>query len=147
MPWWAWIVLGVFLLGAELTLIDAQFYLVFIGAAALIVGALGLGGIALPDWLQWLTFAALSVVSMMLFRQKVYELVRRHAGHVDVGPAGEHVVVPCDLPAGESCRVEFRGSTWTARNVGDHAIAAESQARIVNVDGLTLQIKPVKHAS
>ena len=31
MPWWAWIVVGAFLLASELALIDAQFYLVFFG--------------------------------------------------------------------------------------------------------------------
>jgi inner membrane protein len=144
MPWWAWIVIGAMLFGSELAFIDAQFYLVFVGTAALIVGLLGLGGVALPEWLQWLVFAALSVASMLLFRRQVYDLLRKHNQHIDIGPTGEHVVVPIHLAPGESCRVEYRGSTWTAQNTGDHAIAAEHQARIVNVDGLTLQIRPIK---
>ena len=144
MPWWAWIVVGAFLLGSELSFIDAQFYLVFVGTAALLVGLLGLGGVWMPDWLQWLSFAILSIASMVLFRRQLYDLTRRHNEHVDIGPAGEHVVVPTELEPGASCRVEFRGSTWTAQNTGDRPITANAQARIVNVDGLTLQVRPLK---
>jgi len=145
MAWWAWIIVGAILLGSELAFIDAQFYLVFCGTAALIVGMFGLGGASLPDWLQWLLFAALSIASLMLFRRRIYESLRKHNQHLDGGIAGEHVVVPTDLSAGASCRVEYRGSTWTAQNIDDQAIAANAQARIVNVDGLTLQIRPLKH--
>ncbi len=39
MAWWAWLVLGIGLLGVEMFVIDAQFYLVFIGLSAAVVGA------------------------------------------------------------------------------------------------------------
>jgi len=38
MPWWGWLVLGIGLLGVEMFVVDAQFYLVFIGVAAALVG-------------------------------------------------------------------------------------------------------------
>ena len=50
MPWWAWLVLGIALLGVEMFVIDAQFYLVFIGLSAAVVGLLGLVGVGLPAW-------------------------------------------------------------------------------------------------
>ena len=50
MLWWGWIVLGVAILGAEMFVIDAQFYLVFIGLSAVIVGLTDLLGLALPEW-------------------------------------------------------------------------------------------------
>ena len=34
MTWWAWMILGAVLLGAELFAVDAQFYLVFLGVSA-----------------------------------------------------------------------------------------------------------------
>jgi membrane protein implicated in regulation of membrane protease activity len=142
MPWWAWIVVGSLLLAAELALIDAQFYLVFIGASALLVGSAELAGIAMPEPLQWLLFAGLSVAILLLFRERIYELTRSDPANVVSGPAGEEVAVPVDLAPGASCRVEFRGSTWTAQNKSDNAMPAGSQARIVNVEGLTLQIVP-----
>jgi inner membrane protein len=145
MPWWAWIVVGAILLGSELAFIDAQFFLVFFGTAALLVGLLGLGGVVMPDWLQWLVFAVLSIASMVLFRKQLYDMLRKHSEHMDTGPAGEHVRVPVDLEPGASCRLEYRGTTWTAQNTSEHAIDANAQARIVNVDGLTLLIRPIKH--
>ena len=38
MSWWSWMIGGAILLGAELGLVNAQFYLVFVGSAALVVG-------------------------------------------------------------------------------------------------------------
>ena len=76
MPWWAWIVLGIGLLGVELLIIDAQFYLVFVGLAAAVVGLLGLFGLGLPEWAEWLVFAVLAVVAMLGFRRRIYESVR-----------------------------------------------------------------------
>ena len=38
MSWWGWIIAGAILLGAELSFVSAQFYLVFIGSAAILVG-------------------------------------------------------------------------------------------------------------
>ena len=49
MPWWGWLVVGALLLGVEMFVIDAQFYLVFLGVAAALVGLLGLAGIACPS--------------------------------------------------------------------------------------------------
>ena len=49
MTWWTWMILGAVLLGAELFAIDAQFYLVFLGVSAAIVGFASLFGLALPE--------------------------------------------------------------------------------------------------
>ena len=68
MQWWAWITVGAILLGSELTFVNAQFYLVFIGGAALTVGLLDLAGISAADWMQWLLFALLAAVSLIGFR-------------------------------------------------------------------------------
>jgi membrane protein implicated in regulation of membrane protease activity len=142
MPWWVWIIVGAILLGSELAFIDAQFYLVFFGTAAILVGMIGLGGITLPDWAQWLIFAGLSIASMVFFRRQLYDMLRKNTAQMHRGPAGEEVTVTIDLAPGASCRVDYRGSTWTAQNNSDHTIPADSRARIVRVDGLTLQIRP-----
>ena len=63
MTWWGWMVLGAVLLGAELFAIDAQFYMVFLGVSAALVGLAGLLGLAMPEWAQWMAFAALSLIS------------------------------------------------------------------------------------
>lgn len=142
MPWWGWLVIGISLLGVEMFVIDAQFYLVFLGASAVIVGLLGLSGMALPEWSQWLVFAALSIVAMVTFRRRIYALVKKRSGHVEQRlTLGDRVVVPVRLEPGETCRVEYRGSSWTARNIDELAIEAGREALIAQVDGLTLHLK------
>jgi len=142
MPWWAWLVLGIGLLGVEMFVIDAQFYLVFIGLSAAVVGILGLVGVELPYWAQWLIFSALAIVAMLGFRRRLYELVRNRGGRVDERlTVGDRVTIPARLEPGQSGRVEYRGSSWTARNTGSQAIEAGREAVIAQVDGLTLHVK------
>ncbi len=140
MQWWAWIAVGAILLGSELAFVDAQFYLVFVGSAALVVGFLDLAGAALPAWLQWLIFTALAVVSMVGFRRRIYERMRRTLPIMRSGPAGEVITLEIALPPGETCRLEHRGSSWNAINCGTSVIAAGARARIERVDGLTLVV-------
>lgn len=138
MQWWAWIAVGAILLGAELAFVDAQFYLVFVGAAALLVGAAMLAGVAAADWLQWLAFLLLAVFGMLVFRRRIYERVRRVLPAVKGGPAGDTVTVAERLAPGDGCRVEYRGTTWSAVNGGHRPIEAGARARIARVEGLTL---------
>jgi inner membrane protein len=138
MQWWAWIAVGAILLGSELAFVDAQFYLVFVGASAFTVGLLSLGGLEVSVWLQWLTFAILSLGSMLTFRRRIYERLRRSLPGVKGGPAGDTLTMPSALSPGESCRVEYRGSSWSATNGGTTAITAGGRAHIDRVDGLTL---------
>jgi membrane protein implicated in regulation of membrane protease activity len=140
MEWWAWIAVGAILLGSELAFVDAQFYLVFVGLSAFVVGLAQLAGAGLADWLQWLIFAALAATSMFTFRRRIYERLRRNLPAMKSGPAGEIVTLPTELPPGESCRLEYRGSSWSAINGGKAVIAAGAKARIERVDGLTLVV-------
>lgn len=142
MPWWGWMIVGAALLGAEMFVIDAQFYLVFFGIAAAAVGLAGLAGLSLPDWLQWLAFALLSVASMLAFRRRLYAKLRRPGGQVDERlTLGDRLRVPERLAPGETCRVDYRGSSWSARNIGEAAIEVGEDAEIVEVDRLTLKVR------
>jgi membrane protein implicated in regulation of membrane protease activity len=140
MQWWAWIAVGVLLLGSELAFIDAQFYLVFVGGAALIAGFLELIGLLPVDWMQWATFGSASLLSVMVFRRRIYDSLRRKLPDMKQGPVGETVVPPVGLLPGASCRLEYCGSSWNATNGGNSQILAGQRARIDRVDGLTLVI-------
>jgi hypothetical protein len=143
MTWWAWLVLGAFLFGAEMIAIDAQFYLVFLGISAALVGVLGLLGIAMPEWVQWLIFAALSLVSMFTFRKALYNRIRGNVTGFNEGLAGEFLQIPEDLGAGKTVRTSFRGSTWTVINEGDGPISRGDRVPIVRTEGLTLYVSNI----
>ena len=140
MPYWAWLVLGIFLLGAELTAIDAAFYLIFIGAAAIVVGLIELVVPGLPVWVQWVSFGVIAAVSMVLFRERLYNKLRGGVVGFEDSASSNVVRITEDLAPGDSIRVEHRGSTWTAKNVGTEAIDSGSDALIVSVEGLTLRV-------
>jgi membrane protein implicated in regulation of membrane protease activity len=144
MTWWAWMILGAVLFGAEMVAIDAQFYLVFLGLSAAVVGLLSLFGLQLPEWGEWLLFAALALVSMFAFRKALYEKIRGGAPGFRTGVAGDFVQVPGDLAAGQSTRAAFRGSTWTVVNDGREAIASGQRAQILRSEGLTLFVSAAK---
>jgi inner membrane protein len=142
MPWWGWLVAGAVLLAVEMFVIDAQFYLVFLGISAALVGLIGLAGMGMPEWTQWLVFAALALITMVSFRRRVYQLVRGRTGAVEERlTLGDRVVIPMRLEPGQSCRVDYRGSSWTARNIDEVGIDAGNEALISRVDGLTLHVK------
>jgi len=141
MTWWGWMILGAVLLGAELMAIDAQFYMVFLGISAALVGLAGMLGIAMPEWVQWTAFGTLSLVSFFTFRKTLYEKIRGGAKGFRASIAGDSVDIENDLSAGSETRTEFRGTDWTVRNTGSTDISAGSRAKVVKVDGVTLHVE------
>lgn len=143
MSWWGWIVGGAVLLGAELAFgVNAQFYLVFIGGAAILVGVVTGLIHAFAPWAQWAAFAGLALVLMVTFRSRLYERVRGHAATMKSGPVGGVMTLPVSLAPGESCRAEHCGTSWTVCNGSDEVIPAGGRARIARVEGLTLLVHP-----
>jgi membrane protein implicated in regulation of membrane protease activity len=140
MPWWGWIVVGVLLLGGEMVA-DAQFYLVFLGVAAVVTGLLGFGGISGGIAMQWAIFGALSLILLIAFRARVYGRLRgtQAPGHETI--VGEVAVVTALLPPGAVGRAELRGTSWSARNVGVQPIAAGERAQVVRVQGLVIDVR------
>ena len=140
MTWWAWLILGAVLLGAELLAVDAQFYLVFLGVSAALVGLATLFGIVMPEWVQWLTFAILSLFFFFTFRKTLYLKIRGGGEHYPESMSGESVKIEEGLDAGAEGRTSYRGTRWTVRNVGEDSISPGARGKVVKVDGLTLHI-------
>jgi membrane protein implicated in regulation of membrane protease activity len=141
MLWWHWMILGGVVLGAELFAVDAQFYLVFIGLSAALVGLAELLGIAMPGWVQFTTFAVLSLILCLTFRKMIYEKIRGGATGYRETISGDTVTIEEDLTAGSEARTEFRGTKWTVRNAGTALITAGTRAKVVKVEGLTLYVE------
>ncbi|MCY4324363.1 MAG: NfeD family protein [Gammaproteobacteria bacterium] len=140
MPWWAWIITGLALMGLEMLAVDAAFYLIFIGVAALIIGLLEPLGVTLGLTAQWIAFAVLALTLMVLFRERLYKKLRGGAVGFEDSTIGSLVDITGDVAPGGSTRVRMRGSEWTAINIGQETIPAGRQARIKEVDGLILKV-------
>ena len=142
MTWWGWVIGGAILLGAELAFVDAQFYLVFIGTAAIIVGVGAAAASSFSPWAQWAVFAVLAIGSMVAFRARIYAWLRGNSPQVRSGPLNEVLTLPAALAPGESCQVEHAGTFWTVRNGGNVALPSGARARITGVQGLILVVQP-----
>ncbi len=142
MSWWGWTIAGAILLGAELIFVNAHFYLVFVGSAAIAVGVITALTPALADWAQWVTFAVLAILSMLLFRSRIYRRLRAQAPPVQTGPVGGTITLRVALAPGESCQAEHGGTFWTVMNDSPIPIAPGAPARIASVQGLTLLVRP-----
>ena len=142
MNWWGWAIAGAIFLGAELVFVNAEFYLVFIGSAAMAVGIITAFVPSLVTWVQWALFAALAIVSLWLFRSRVYDRLHRHAPPVRTGPVGGTITLQVSLAPGETCQAEHGGTLWTIRNDSTAPIPSGTQARIAKVQGLTLLVRP-----
>ncbi len=141
MVWWGWLIVGFVLMGAELFAVDAAFYLIFVGAAAILVGLIEFSGISMPIWGQWLSFAVLAIASMVLFRQRLYDKLRGRTKEFQGNSIGARVAVNENVPPDGRTRVRLRGSQWTAVNVGGALIESGSEARVVAADGVELGIE------
>jgi membrane protein implicated in regulation of membrane protease activity len=132
---------GAVLLGSELSFVNAQFYLVIIGAAAVLIGLITAALPGVPPWAQWSGFALLSVLAMLLIRSRLYRLLHAAAPAVHTGQTGGLLLLPVTLAPGESCQAEHAGSFWTVRNDGATPLPAGTRARIASVRGLTLLVR------
>src|SRR4051812_27058065 len=116
MAWWHWLVIGLLLVALELSS-SGGFYIIFFWVAGLIVAGLSFSGVAGPVWVQWLLFSAVSIISLLLFREPLMKRLYVTDAQTDldtlVGQAGTAIE---DIAAGAVGQVEVRGTTWTARN-------------------------------
>lgn len=140
MVWWAWMVLGVTLVIIELVIMDAAFYLIFVGLAAVLVGVVALffpdasaaGMVAL--------FGVLSLVLMVGFRRRLYERMKAQMVGFNGTPIGVFIRIEKDIPPGGDARVEYRGSQWAAQNVTDEVLLAGTRVEVRALNGTTLLI-------
>jgi inner membrane protein len=138
---WAWIILGLALMGLEL-LAPGVFFL-WLGLAALLTGVLD-GAFALSWQTSALCFAVLSVALVLAGRK-----LTRRRDEEDQGPAGlnrrGHALVgrvfTLEAPIVDgSGRIRVDDSSW--RVTGPSAPAGAS-VRVVQVDGATLVVETV----
>jgi len=143
MPWWTWTVAGLLLLGAEL-FVPIDFFVFFLGVAALGVALLAALGVTTGSTAQLVAFSLLALVAMVVLRGPLGALLRR-GGDEGVGVetlVGQTATLLAPLAPGGIAKAELRGTTWTVRSVHDGELATGRRCRVERVDGLTLWVRP-----
>jgi hypothetical protein len=141
MMWWHWLLLGLVLVAAEMAAAGG-FYFIFFGVAALAISLLQLVGIVDATWLQLLLFSVLSVASLLLFRNPLMRRLHLTGGATDIDSlSGARGTVLEAMAPGAPGRVEVRGTTWSARNVGSTALQNGARCDVVRSERLTLLVK------
>ena len=141
MVWWYWMFLGLALLGIEMVT-PGGFYILFFGLAALIVGSLAGLGFAQAEWLQWLLFSGLAILSLLVFRGPLLGWLKKQEKDLPVVDtlAGESAIPLEDLAANGTGKAELRGTTWTAHNAGSSPLVKGQRCKVERVEGLTIWI-------
>jgi len=140
-PWWMWVVLGmVLLLGEVLT--PGGFFIIFFGAAALVVGLLKALGLEMALSYEVMIFAILSIVGLIFFRKPLQQKFRQLTPDMFAGELkGESGTAVEEIAAGATGKVELRGTAWNAVNAGESALPKGGACLVERVDGLTLTVK------
>ena len=141
MIWWYWMLLGFLLLGAEM-ITPGGFYILFFGLAALVMGGLSGVGLVQAEWLQWLLFSGLAVLSLLVFRGPLLAWIKTQEVETPaVDSMGGETAIPLeDLAPGDTGKAELRGTTWTAHNAGPALLKKHQRCKVERVEGLTLWI-------
>jgi hypothetical protein len=140
MEWWIWIVLGLALLLGEL-ITPGGFYILFFGIGAVVVGGLAGFDFAGPAWFQVILFLAVSVVTLWLFRERLLKVTQGSTPHNVDSMVGETAVIMDEIPSNGIGKAEMRGTSWTARNIGEKPLARGERCRVERIEGLTLFVR------
>ena len=142
---WNWMVLGLVLLAIEI--VTPGFYLLWIGLAALIVGALSLALWSAPFWawqVQVVVFLALALISAYLGRR----IMAGREAETDqplLNRRGEQLIgrtATLTEPIREGHgRIQLGDTTW---RVAGPDLPAGARVRVVSVNGLELVVVAVE---
>lgn len=134
--WWA--LVGIVMVIADL--IFGTFFILFVGAGAIITSILIWAGI-LPDptW-QWVVFAVISTLGLVLFRNKLVSIFGKGAKPRYDEHVGQIVIVTEIIPTQGMGKVNYRGAAWQARSADQIEHSVGSRVKITQVDGIVLSV-------
>jgi inner membrane protein len=141
MIWWYWMLLGLVLLGVEMAT-PGGFYILFFGLAALAVGTVTGVGLIQEEWLQWMLFSVLAILSLLVFRGPLLARIKTQDKEMPIVDSivGESAMPLEDLVPSGTGKAELRGTTWTAHNAGPALLKKGQRCKVERVEGLTLWI-------
>ena len=140
MSWWIWVLAGLFLLAVEFatSVIGFGFFAVGAFVVAILVGV----GVDIPLWGQLLIFTGVSIVALLGIRPLLLKKLRLNETKDDINTlVGEQALALDDIAVASIGKAEMRGSTWSARNVGETALARGQRCVVAGIEGLVIHVR------
>lgn len=139
MSWWIWVLIGLLLLTLEFFSTTMHLGLFAVGAfaVALLVGL----GLDIPLWGELVLFTVISIVAFLFVRPILIRKFRLQEKKSIDTLVGEQAFALEEIGPGVTGRAELRGTTWTARNVGETPLARGQRCVVANIEGLTIHIR------
>lgn len=140
MSWWFWVLLGLALLAVEFASSTMHVGLFAVGAWT--VALLEAAGVDMSLSAQLVTFTGVSVFALVVLRPMlVRKLNLIGEKKVIDSLVGEQALALEDIAVNGSGKAEMRGTTWTARNIGETALLRGQRCVVAAVDGLVIHIR------
>jgi membrane protein implicated in regulation of membrane protease activity len=139
MVWWIWVLVGFLLLAVEFS--SATLHLGFFAVGAFVVAILQAVGVDLPLWAQLLIFTATSLLAFFFVRPVLVKKLKLDRKVAVDSLVGEQAIVLDEIAVGGNGRAELRGSTWSARNIGETVLLTGQRCVVADVEGLVLHLR------
>jgi hypothetical protein len=98
-------------------------------------------GVDLELWAQLLIFTGVSLVAFFFVRPAIMRRLNLNEKKIVDSLVGETATTLEDIGVGGNGRAELRGSTWSARNVGETALIHGQRCTVASVEGLVLHVR------
>jgi membrane protein implicated in regulation of membrane protease activity len=139
MVWWIWVLIAFGILGLEMT--AATLHVGFFAVGALVVALLVALGMDLPLWAQLVIFTIVSLIAFFFLRPVLVKKLKLDQKKVVDSLVGEQALALEDIGVGGNGRAEMRGTTWSARNIGETALIRGQRCVVAGVDGLVIHLR------
>ena len=134
-----WGAAGLLLILADVAF--GTFFVMFLGAGALITASLLWLGVPLSNTTQWLIFAVVSSLGVLLLRKKLMQWFGPSDDERFQEHKGQSVLVVETVSPGKSGKVKYRGTEWQAATDENEEMHAGEQAIITHLDGIVIYIR------
>lgn len=139
MTWWIWVLIGLALLAVEFA--STTLHLGLFAVGAFVVALLHVFGLDLPLWSELLIFTGVSLFALLFLRPYLLRKLKLNVPVKMDTLVGEPAFALEELAPASMGKAEMRGTTWTARNVGETVLARGQRCVVANVEGLVLHIR------
>lgn len=139
MAWWIWLIIGVVLLATEFA--ATTMHIAFFAVGAFVVSILTGFGVDLPLWGQFLVFTGVSLFAFFFLRPIAVRKLKLDQKKVVDTLVGEQATTMEEIAPQGIGRAEMRGTTWSARNVGETVLNRGQRCVVAGVEGLTIHIR------